>query len=120
MEILRLLDQANWIIDYEVQDYKQWQNGFYYRLKIQFEDNSVLFVREYADENERNYAFHWQDENYQIITRWDNAPHHRHIVTFPHHKHTPEGIVESLEISLPEVIEEIQQQLVIPQSFEEE
>jgi hypothetical protein len=34
MEILRLLDQANWIVDYEVQDYKQWQGGFYYRLRI--------------------------------------------------------------------------------------
>jgi hypothetical protein len=51
--------------------------------------------------------------------RWDNAPHHYHLLTFPHHKHTAKGIVESLEISLPEVIEEIRQQLVA-QSLEEE
>lgn len=120
MEILRLLDQASWIVDYEVQDYKQWQTGFYYRLKIQFQDYSVLYVKEYLDDTERNYAFHWQDKNNNMIARWDNAPHHHHILTFPHHKHDPEGIFDSLEISLPEVIEQIQQQLTVSQRLEEE
>jgi len=36
----------------------------------------VLHAREYADENERTYAYHWQDEENQLRTRWDNAPHH--------------------------------------------
>jgi len=54
MEILRLLDHANWIESYEVQDYRQWEDGFYYRLTtILFENYSMLFVREYVDEMER-------------------------------------------------------------------
>jgi hypothetical protein len=36
MEILRLLEHADWIENYEVQDYRQWESGFYYRLKIVF------------------------------------------------------------------------------------
>lgn len=120
MEILRLLDQENWITGYEVQDYKQWASGFYYRLKIQFENRSVLFVREYVDEKERSYAFHWQDEDNQMIVRWDNAPHHQHILTFPHHKHTPEGIFENSEIALLDVIKVIRQQHVSPASDKEE
>ena len=104
MEILRLLDQEYWVESYEIQDYRQWEGGFYYRLKIFLEDNTVLFVREYVDEVERVYSFHWQDQNDRMIMRWDNAPHHQHISTFPHHKHTPDGIFASLEITLSEVL----------------
>jgi hypothetical protein len=107
MEILRLLDAANWIKRYEVEDYRQWVGGFYYRLKINFKDHSILFVREYVDESERSYSFHWQDQNSDMIARWDNAPHHHHILTFPHHKHIPAGIVENSEITLADVLEEI-------------
>lgn len=111
MEILRLLDRENWIERYEIQDYRQWEGGFYYRLKILLENRSVLFVREYVDEVERVYSFHWQDQNDEMIMRWDNAPHHRHISTFPHHKHTPAGVFENLEIALSDVLAEIRKQI---------
>jgi len=39
--------------------------------------------------------------------RWDNAPHHSHISTYPHHKHTPDGIFESTELSLEDVLASI-------------
>ena len=33
------------------------------------------------------YRHHWQDGNGVLIKRWDNAPHHPTIDTFPHHLH---------------------------------
>ena len=54
MEILRLLDRLKCVKDYEIQDYKRWTEGFYYRLKILFTDDSVLFAREYVDPDEKN------------------------------------------------------------------
>ena len=111
MEILQLLDQLDWIETYEVEDYRQWNGGFYYRLKIRFQNQAALFVREYVDESERSYAFHWQDENEKMIMRWDNAPHHSHLFTYPHHKHTQEGISESTAITLAEVLDEIGRRL---------
>ncbi len=33
------------------------------------------------------YRHHWQDQNAKLIKRWDNAPHHAEIETFPHHVH---------------------------------
>lgn len=107
MEILRFLDHVDWVESYEVEDYREWTGGFYYRLAIRFKNHTILFVREYVDETERTYSFHWQDQNNQMIARWENAPHHRHISTFPHHKHTPEGVVENSEIALPDVLEDI-------------
>ncbi len=113
MDILRLLDQADWIQDYEIQDFRQWSGGAYYKLKIAFKDESILFAREYIDESERNYAFHWQDKNGHLIMRWDNAPHHRNIVTFPHHKHNQENqVLESVEITIKEVIDIIKMKIV--------
>ena len=111
MEILKSLDQISWIESYDVEDYRHWNGGFYYRLKIHLQDQSELFIREYVDETERSYAFHWQDGNKKMIMRWDNAPHHSHLFTYPHHKHTPDGVFESIAITLPEVLEEIRKQL---------
>jgi len=33
------------------------------------------------------YSFHWQRADGSLVRRWDNAPHHREIATFPHHVH---------------------------------
>ncbi len=36
MKILRLLETSAQIKDYEVQEYKQWSEGLYYKIKIIF------------------------------------------------------------------------------------
>ena len=33
-------------------------------------------------------------KNGQLIIRWDNAPHHKQIQTYPHHKHLGESHYE--------------------------
>jgi hypothetical protein len=35
----------------------------------------------------RTYRIHWQFADGQLKRRWDNAPHHPDISTFPHHVH---------------------------------
>ncbi len=45
MEILKWLDQANGIEHYEVQDFRQWAGGSYYKIKVVFIDQSTLFAR---------------------------------------------------------------------------
>jgi hypothetical protein len=51
------------------------------------------------------------DQNNQLICRWDNAPHHPHLSTFPSHCHRGDVLVQSTVISLDEVLEEIRQAL---------
>ena len=74
-------------------------------------DHSVLHAREFTSPNERNYAFHWMDKNKNMIVRWDNAPYHPNIHSFPHHKHENEQISGSYEISLEDVIQYIETRL---------
>ncbi|MCA1917027.1 DUF6516 family protein [Methanospirillum hungatei] len=39
--------------------------------------------------------------------RWDNAPHHKNISTFPHHLHEKDGVKPSSEPSFPEILHKI-------------
>ena len=43
--------------------------------------------------------------------RWDNAPHHREIRTFPHHVHTKDGVKESYSITLDDVLRKIKEDI---------
>jgi hypothetical protein len=57
--------------------------------------------------NKLKYRYHLMDQTKQMIFRYDNAPHHKEIKSFPHHKHTLDNIVESNERSLLDVVLEI-------------
>ena len=52
-------------------------------------NNTELFIEEDFESGELNYAYHWQERSGKLIKRWDNAPHHKEILTFPHHVHSP-------------------------------
>jgi len=70
------------------------------------EDNSELYIREYVDEEEeeRNYSYHWQSRDEKLIIRWDNAPYHKNIRTYPHHKHINDKVEESFETTCERIL----------------
>jgi hypothetical protein len=47
------------------------------------------------------------DKDGEMIFRYDNAPHHE-VSTFPYHKHLPEGVKESKEKGIIEVLKEVE------------
>ena len=118
MEIFKLLNESPIVISFDVIDYKKWKNGRYYRIKVILSDNSILYVREYVDETDRDYSFHWQTADNELIIRWDNAHHHTNLKTYPNHKHVSGEVVESYEISLADVLEYIRQHFGV-NSFDE-
>ncbi|MFN8461896.1 MAG: DUF6516 family protein [Anaerolineales bacterium] len=54
-------------------------------------DGSTLFFRELIDLRlplqKVMYAYHYQRANGSLAFRYDNTAHHKHISTFPNHKH---------------------------------
>ncbi len=105
VEIFNWLNDSTFVKKYEVLDFRAEQNILYLKLKITFTDDSVLFTREYTDETMRDYSFHWQDKNKVMLIRWDNAPHFKEIITFPHHKHLSDNkVAESYDISLLDIL----------------
>ncbi len=79
--------------------------------KILMIDGSALYVTEYFTLHENKikhdkYSYHLQ-RNDDLVIRWDNAPHHKEISTFPYHVHKEGGVHVSKEMKLEKVLEEI-------------
>ncbi len=86
--------------------------GEYYKLKIEARlvNGWKLHVWEHAIPQLRRYAYHISKKS-ELIIRWDNAPHHRQIRTFPHHKHVKDTVLESREVTIEEILEELEKMI---------
>jgi len=77
-----------------------------------FTDESVLHFIEFVNVKETaevyKYSYHYQDRNGNLIFRYDMAPHHREVETFPHHKHIHSNKVMAPSApALAQVLDEI-------------
>ncbi len=87
------------------------------KLRLRFADGSFLDVWLSAD---RDYAYHWEQRRQRgRLYRWDNAPHHPRVSTFPDHFHDGDEstIIESHlsptpEAALRQVLEFVRRQLI--------
>jgi hypothetical protein len=111
VNLLNCLEKFSFVKNVEVQDLKFFKNGFFVKIMVQIENGSVLYIREYVDENERSYSYHWQTKEGKLIMRWDNAPHHKNISTYPHHKHVKEKVLPNHAITCEEILKEIERRL---------
>ncbi len=75
---------------------------------IVFKDGSVFHFKEIILVEKRQYRFHYMDERNNLISRWDNAPHHKDLGTFPHHVHLPNAVKESKPVKLINVLDIIE------------
>jgi hypothetical protein len=46
---------------------------------ITFKDGSIFHFKEVLLAKNRHYRFHYMDERNNLISRWDNAPHHNDL-----------------------------------------
>ncbi|MBI3798407.1 MAG: hypothetical protein HY268_15770 [Deltaproteobacteria bacterium] len=70
----------------------EWEQVLHYRYRVFLTDGSLVEMSERLVERRgivttTKYRYHWQDGKGQLIKRWDNAPHHPTIGTFPDHLH---------------------------------
>lgn len=82
--------------------------------RLYFLDGSSLHVVEFVNVktiiDRYKYSYHYQDANLQLIFRYDMAPHHRELATFPHHKHVgaTDEAKEAAAPTLEDVLREIE------------
>jgi hypothetical protein len=80
--------------------------------RLRYYDGSVLEFREaFVVERRRiiklDYSFHYQRPDGTCVVRYDNAPHHPQVSTFPDHKHMDDRIEAAEPPDLSEVLREI-------------
>jgi hypothetical protein len=79
---------------------------------VTFDNDCTLDFAEVKDTGIRSkikYRYQYMNEHREMIFRYDNAPHHRHLGTFPHHKHISDDVRESSEPDLEDILLEIAQ-----------
>jgi Family of unknown function (DUF6516) len=86
------------------------------RIRLRLVDQSLLEISEalVIQEGELarlSYRYHWQNVSGQVLFRYDDAPHHPEVDTFPHHKHVGDTVIASPRPHLLDVLEEMQRLL---------
>jgi len=93
----------------KVLSYKEVARGNLLLVKFTIEliDGSILHGSEvYVTNKLEKYGYYWFDPQENLKIGWNNAPHHFHVRTFPHHKHIgrKNHIRESSERNLSDVL----------------
>jgi hypothetical protein len=79
-----------------------------FKGKIILRDGSNLrIVEKYRHDQLIYYSYYWLTAANELIIGWDNAPHHPHLKTYPHHTHFAgrKKPIASNERNLPAVLE---------------
>lgn len=84
--------------------------------RITFVDGSTLEFSEQLPVERTRFRFHYMGAENNLIVRWDSAPHHRKLWTFPFHLHTPQGVEEHPAITLLEVLDKIKAMIQLQES----
>jgi hypothetical protein len=71
-----------------------------------FNDTMLEFTESITPER-RRYRYQFMKKDGTLIFRYDNVPHHRQLLTFPHHKHYPNQVVESNSVDFLHFIKEV-------------
>lgn len=74
--------------------------------------NYELHIAEYVETAppiaRPKYRYHLQTFTDELLSRWDNAPHHPTVTTFPHHRHgKAEDVYPSRPMDLPAVLQAV-------------
>jgi len=76
------------------------------KAKLRLFDGTIVWVREvWIKDKIEAYSYYWLRPDETVIIGWDNAPHHKKINSFPHHRHISNSIEASQEKSLGKVLE---------------
>lgn len=103
------------VTSYSVTEYRRFGSAMSFTAHVEFIDGSVLFIKDYLfRDGKRKYSYHWQDRSGCLLSRWDNAPHHRDILSYPHHRHLNDAeVLATTERNLSDIFAIIRTTLVL-------
>jgi hypothetical protein len=97
---------TNFSVDFEeIEDYTGYIKG-----KFELLNGSILYFFEFIEIQNNipvlvKYKYQWQSPDGDLLKRWDNAPHHRELNTFPDHVHDPNGVHSSSAMNLESILD---------------
>ena len=78
-------------------------------IELVLTKSPVVINHQFQREKYRSQFMNSKD---QEIFRYDNAPHHKSVSSFPHHKHIENKVYDSIAPSLTKVLKEAECQIL--------
>ena len=101
-----------------IREETQFDKGLW-RYRLTLTNKNLLEIFEFfsiesGQINVVKYSYHWQQEDGQLIKRWDNAAHHPEIVTYPHHLHdgSEDFVVDYSPLDIQEILKIVAEQIL--------
>ncbi len=84
----------------------------YLKGKLLFIDSSIHEIAIFVYDSGNGiviskYRFHYMNKHGHMLFRYDNAPHHQEIPSFPYHKHAGDNVISSSPPSIKDILIEI-------------
>jgi len=80
--------------------------------RLVFIDKSVVEFMELVSTKEAEYRFQHMDKDKSLICRWDSAPHHKEVKTFPYHLHTKKEVKESKRVNFVDILDIVTEKVI--------
>ena len=108
--LLSVIHRYTWLITDDRLEYEIDEDAdtLYVVGELTFADDSRLSFSEGVLPGVRRYRYYYGTAEGTLIFRYDNAPHHPQLASFPHHKHEPMGVAEAEERRLNEILVEVE------------
>jgi hypothetical protein len=81
------------------------------RIRLRFNHTHLLEINEAIVITDNyleflDYRYHFQDEQNNLVFRYDSTPHFPNLSTFPHHKHLPNDVISCQKPEITQVLKE--------------
>lgn len=101
---LETIKSSIWVLNEEVSFREIGEKEGYIRGTLYLYGSYELHIAEYVVIRHEKpiaskYRYQLQTPDSKSTIRWDNAPHHRTLASFPHHKHCRDGSIGSSSIN---------------------
>ena len=94
----------------EISEDRGWIKG-----SVIFTNGTQMHLFEYVkiDDSPRiiKYKYQWQRKDGKLIKRWDNAPHHKELETYPDHIHVGESVYPHKNMNLKRVLDILEEEI---------
>jgi hypothetical protein len=106
-----LIDELPFTLLTNIHPENRGEVALYIKGEIIFVDRSEFHVKEYfiaiPELNKLAYSYHYQKHDKELIFRYDNADHYSEIETYPYRKHVYNAVLNSANMEIKAVIDEI-------------
>ena len=106
-EVARLFLLSPVVHSFQIREREEQLHESFIRIRAVLTNGDVLEAFEFVVATPdavqtHTYRLHWQQDDGRLKRRWDNAPHHRDVSTFPYHVHV--GPMDQVESATPMMI----------------